>query len=394
MTVNAMNFQDASALLNELHSQALGVTSHAPVTTADFISMANTTLQAGTEPVNNAMMQVISKTIFASRPAAREFSVLEADTNAWGGIIRKESFYDSDIEETRALTFTDGSAVDQQVIKKPKVIETRFYGSDVYQDHITRFDKQYAQAFESPDQLGSFFTAALQELNNKWNQYADSLERATLANFITAKSVSDSRNIIHLLTEYNTATSQSLTETDINKADNALAFWQWAKGRVNTLGRFLKARSTLFHQNLTINGAAVNIPRTTPGNMLTMLITSQYLDQLNAVVLPNTYHNENLSYSAAYPVTYWQTITDPMKVTAKPVIMQANGSYTTNAEDVTIDKIFAVLIDKDACRVNYRKRSLKPSPYNSAGEYINTWLNVETQYTNDMTENGIVICLD
>jgi hypothetical protein len=394
MTVNAMNFEDTSTLLNSLYSQAIGETSITPTTTADFISMATTVLQAGVEPVNRALMQVVSRTIFASRPAARTFDVLDTDSDTWGGIIRKVSYYDTDITPTKALTFTDGTSVDMQTIRKPKAIETRFYGSDIYQDWVTRFDDQYSQAFTGPGQLGEFFAGVLQELNNKWNAYADSMERATIGNYMCAKKVGDSRNIIHLLTEYNAATGQTLTATDINKANNAIAFWQWVRSRFNTLARYLKQRSVLYHQNLTVDGSAINIPRITPADMMHLLITSEYLDLMNAIVLPNTYHDDPLKYEGVREVTYWQAQNNPHSISYTPVVMAADGTYAPAENTVTIDNIFAVIMDKDACRVNYKRRSLDPAPYNAAGKYQNTWLNVNTQYTNDMTENGIILCLD
>ena len=74
-----MGFEDASLLLSALYSQVAGVSAAAPTDTSSFVSMAQATLQAGYEPVMNAITQVLSKTLIAVRPYNRKFKGLEAD---------------------------------------------------------------------------------------------------------------------------------------------------------------------------------------------------------------------------------------------------------------------------------------------------------------------------
>ena len=68
-SVNEMGFNQVAATLNAIQQQVTGQTAISPINnTQDFISVANTTLKAGYDPVLNAISQMVSRTIFATRP--------------------------------------------------------------------------------------------------------------------------------------------------------------------------------------------------------------------------------------------------------------------------------------------------------------------------------------
>ena len=73
MSVNTMAFEDAAAILNNIRKQVTGETAAAPINTSQFISVANTVLQAGYDPVMGAITQMVSRTIFSIRPYNRKF---------------------------------------------------------------------------------------------------------------------------------------------------------------------------------------------------------------------------------------------------------------------------------------------------------------------------------
>ena len=147
MSVNTMAIEDVRLLLNSLHTQVTGRTSIAPTSTADFISMAQTTLAAGTDKVWSAMQVQISKTLFAVRPYSRKFGGLLSDDTRWGGIIQKVSFPDTDLSQNQAVFYpVDGTSVDHWIQKKGDVLVTRYVGSDVYQDWFTVYEQQLKDA--------------------------------------------------------------------------------------------------------------------------------------------------------------------------------------------------------------------------------------------------------
>ena len=388
--VNTLDNVDVYAILNELHSQATGTKALAPVNTGEFVSMAQTTLSMGTDIVHNTLMNTIAKTVFSARPYSMKFRGLVADSLRWGGIIRKITHADSDITEDKAYhNIVDGQRnADMFEVRKGQVLETHFYGADQYQDFFTTFEDQLYSAFESEGQLGSFIAAKSTEMDNKWTQYMEELARASLANFIGAKVALDN-GVVHLLTEYNEATGQSLTATDIYKPEYVKPFFEWVKARIDTLSRMMTERSELFQ--VKIDGYKIN--RHTPYANQKVYLSAQAMDIINATVLSEVFHDGRVEYRDAEGVNYWQNITEPNKIQVKPSVIDSTGAYSEGAE-TTVDNIFGVIFDEDAIVINAIRRSVNASPFEVRGRYWNMFLSANTRFCNDLTEKGIILLLD
>ena len=395
MSVNALGIEDVRLLLNDLHTQVTGQVGITPTSTADFISMAQATLAAGTDKVWSAMQIQLSKTLFASRPYTRKFGGLLADDIRWGGIVQKVSFADSDLTENEMVYHpVDGTSVDQWIQKKGDILVTRFTGSDVFQDWITIYDQALRDAFLSEAQLGAFYAAKMQELSNKWEQYLEELNRTALGNFIAAKvdlEASFPDGVVHLLTEYNTLTgaSPALTDHTVYQPENIRGFFQFVRARINTLSRLMTNRSVKFQAAVT----GKVIARHTPLANQKMYILSEALDQIDTMVNTNTYHNEPLAYADVEAVDYWQAIDNPDELQLTPVEIDANGAAVTGSA-VTISKLFGVIFDEDAVVTNIKDYRLESTNLNPRGLYRNTWLTSNSQYCNDLTEKGVVLLLD
>ena len=389
MSVNAMAIEDVYQLLNSLHTQATGRQSIAPTNLSEFVSMANSTLAAGTDVVYSALMNTIGKTIFSSRPYNAKFGGLEADSVRWGGIIRKITIADTDLEADKVYhDLTDGTSVDMYERKKSNVLETRYYGSDVYQDWYTIYRVQLLNAFKGPEELGSFVALQAQEMANKWEQYNENLRRMALANMIAAK-VQLNEDVIHLLTEYNAATGLSLTAQSIYQPANVKGFFEWTKARINTISRQMTARSVKFQHQIT----GKPITRHTPYRDQKHYFSADALDIIQTTVLPEAFHNEDLKYVDVEAVDFWQAIDNPNSISATPVYIDGTGQVQTGTAQV-INDIFGVMFDRDSVVVSNIDREVMNTPYNARGRYYNTFLSANSRYCNDLTEKFVVLKLD
>lgn len=388
MPVNQLQITDIYQILNSLHTQATGRSAIAPTNTSDFVSMATTTLAAGTEPVYNALMDMVGRTIFAVRPYDRKFDI-SVSNEEFGAIRRKISYADKPLPAA-SDTFApvDGTSPDQYVINKADTVEMRYYGSAVYRDSTTVFEEQLKVAFESPGQLGSFISGQMTNMSNKWEQWLEEQNRATVANFIGAKYAANN-GIIHLLTEYNTLTGQSLTAQDVYKPGNVDSFFRWVRARINTLSRMMSERSGLFQVNLT----GKNINRHTPAADQRMYISAPALDIIDAMVNTITYHDEPLAYADVKGVSYWQAINTPDQIQVTPSSINAAGTVTTESAQ-TVSNIFGAIFDRDAIASNIYMYRIANTQLNPRALYFNTWLNARLQYMNDLTEKGIILLLD
>lgn len=392
MSVNTMDINDVYQVLNDLHEQATGQKAIAPTDTASFVSMANTTLQAGTDIVFKAMMQMVGRTIFSIRPYSRKFAGLERSAEEWGAIVRKISIADTPAEQDEAFfgdVLVDGQSVDHYKIKKSNVLETHYYGSNAYKNHYTVYEDQIKAAFTSPAQLGSFLTLQTQNASDKWEQWLEELTRGLLANTIGAK-IQLNNGVIHLLTEYNTATGLSLTATTVYQPDNFAPFMRWVYARVKTIARLMSNRSNLFQVEIT----GKPIMRHTDARDLKMYMTSSAMDQMETMVMSTTFNDNYLQMADREYVDYWQNIEAPNQISVTPSWINASGAVQTAESAVTANNIFGVMFDRDAMAYNHYLDRTSVTPINSAGLYYNVFQHSRVQFMSDLTEKAVVLLLD
>lgn len=390
MSVNTMAFEDAAAILNNIRKQVTGETAVAPLTTADFISVATTVLQAGYDPVMGAITQMVSRTIFSIRPYNRKFGGIKMDKEQWGAIVRKLAIADSDWEQDSHFDLIDGQTKDHYVIKKPPVVQFNFYGSNVFERHITIFKNQLDNAFSGPSEFGRFMAMVTQNIMDMIEQNHESIARMTVGNFVGAK-VSQSNGVIHLLTEYNTETGLNppLTAATVYDPANFGDFCKWVFARIATLTSLMTERSQEFQINIT--GKPLN--RHTPYDMQKIYLYAPLMNELKARVLSGTFHPEFIDYADVEAVNFWQSIKSPMTLNVTPVYMKADGSYDTAAAQ-NITNLVGVIFDKDALGYTMIDETAAVTPLNAKGLYWNQFWHETSRWFNDQSEKGIVLLLD
>lgn len=388
MAVNTMSIEQAMTLLNSVHAQATGRSDIQATDLSSFISVAQSTLQAGYEPVLNAITQVISRTIVAVRPYDEKFKGLEYSNDRWGGILRKISFADRDALEDPTYQLVDGQSIDQQTVRKPNVLETRYVGSDVYMGQYTITTKQLDTAFSSPEEFAAFMSGLMTHFTNERTQWLENLKRSILANGIGAKNIIGAEGKVLLLTEYNQLTGNSFTKVDIMKPANYKPFMQWVYTRVSEVSRLMAERSQLFQQVITNKP----IMRHTPVEDQRVYMIANFLDSMDAQVLADTYHDNFLRYADVEAVSYWQAIKKPTEVSVTPIYVDNTGAVVTGAaQDVT--GVIGIIFDRDAMGYNIYQDTIETSPYNAKGQYYNLFHHVRVQLQSDFTEKSCIFLL-
>lgn len=388
MSVNQMNFEQSAALLNDVHEQVTGKKQIAPTTSSDFVSVATTLLQAGYDPIINAITQVIGRTIFSNRAYRGKLSGIEVDNQRFGSVTRKLSVVDKDFENSAEFSLVDGQSIDMYKVNKPEILQTNFYGSNIFQKSITIFRDQLNNAMRNAEEWGAFLSMVAQNTSDMIEQNNETMKRMTLANFIGGKMASNN-GVIHLLTEYNTATGNSFTKEDIHKPENYPAFIKWVYGRIEQLSNMMTERSQKFQINVT--GKEIN--RHTPRGDQRVYLNSQALSEITARVLADTYHDNFLTFAETEGVNYWQAIDNPFSLSVTPSVMDATGSIVT-ANAVTTNNLFGVIFDRDALGLSIFNEISATTPYNARGSYWNQWYTWTVRWYNDFTEKGIVLLLD
>lgn len=402
MPTNTMTFNQVATLLNAVQQQATGQTGIVATNTADFVSVANTVLQTGYDPVMQAINQVLTRTIFSVRPYSRKFGLVEVSESAYGNHIRKLNIADKPVRDddrykwpvaydaTQTPADGDGQSVDQQVISKPTVLQTNFYGQNVFEDSYTIFRDQLECAFTGPEQMGSFFSMVTQNMSDKLEQCRENMGRAVVANFIGGlidEAATD--RVIHLLTEYNTLTGLSLTAQTVMQPANYKAFVQWAYSRILTISDLMTERSQAMQT--VVNG--LPIMRHTPKTNQKMMIYAPASNMMTTMAVADVYHDELLRMGAYEAVNFWQSISTPDTVQVTPGRIGANGAVVIGSA-VNQANVFGVLFDEEALGYATTQQWSSPAPFNSRGGYTSIWLHETQRLFCDHSEKGVVFLLD
>lgn len=183
---NELTFNQISTLLNQIQKQATGETSIV-ANDLDFVTVGQKVLKTGYDTVLGAISQVLTRTLFSTRPYEAKFKGLVVSNQRFGNITRKLSIADREFEDDDRQNTVEGEAIDQYVVKKANVLELNYYGANVWQDSVTVYKDQLDQAFTGPNELSSFLSMVMMNMNNKMEQARENLARATVANFIAGK---------------------------------------------------------------------------------------------------------------------------------------------------------------------------------------------------------------
>ena len=392
MSVNNMTFEQSAAFLTDLYKEATGQYPAIQIAnTSDFTSVGTTLLQGGYDPIISAISQVLNKTIFYIRPYSQKFKDLNVSAEKWGSIVRKINFIDSALDANdQRLTLTDGSSIDPYVVKKPKVVQTNFYGATEYQDHVTIFKDQLDSALKDAAQFGSFMAGIMQNIADKHAQIKEAEARALLNNFITTKYSVDTNNAINVFQKYYDETGVTLTWADMLDVTNYTAFTRWLGGFIATLIDGMAERSLDYHMNIT----GKEIMRHTENRFLKKYYSANIFNHINASAAAGLYNEERVTklLDGAEKVTYWQNKEVPYSVQGKPAYLNTTtGAVDVAGSSVLVENIIGVLFDEEACGMTTLSTWTAPTNFNPAGGYYNVYWHFTQKTWNDFTENFVLL---
>ena len=403
MSVNTLTFEQCSTVLNSLVQQATGRASVIS-TEADFISVAQTALSLGKDVIMNTLSNVLAKTIFAVRPYSASMKGLEKSLPQWGAYMRKFNIVASDWKDDDGYKYPvtydatetsnplgNGLSVDPWIINKREFIQTNFLGQSVFEDHYTIFEDQLETAFRNSEEFGQFISMITTDMSNKIELAKENLSRGLVSNFIGGLlAENNSARVVHLLTEYNTATGGSYTATSIMLPANFAPFMKWVYARIAGIASLFKEMSVRYQT--TLNSKPV--PRHTPYNKQKMYMLGQDRYQIDARVLADTFHDNYLKYADVETINFWQGIETPDKIIVTPTYTNTSGVVTTAGSAITQTGIFALLFDEDAMGWSMVHERVLPTPVNPRGLYRNMWYHMRLRCFSDNTEKGVVFLLD
>lgn len=390
MAANELTFNQLSVILNSIVKQATGQQALAAIDAANFATVGTTLLKSGYDPVLNAISQVLSKTIFSVRPYYGKLQGLQVSNVRYGNHVRKLTAGDSDWEDDERVNLVDGESVDQYKVKKPPVLQTNYYGQNVYSRHVTIFRDQLDVAFSSAEEFGRFISMIMTNAADQIEQAHENTRRTALLNLLMGTVQRGGSTTVKLLTNYNTRTGQKLTYNDLFKPENFEGFIKFAFAQINTISDMLTERSVVYHGNVT----GKEVMRHTPKRNQRLYIYAPLMNDVQTSVLSSVFNKEELNIPEYERLNFWQSITSPGNINFKANYMDTSGAIVQPEAAVSKNNMFAILMDEEAAGVTFVNEWSASSPFNASGGYSNMFWHFTDRYWNDFTENCVVFTLE
>lgn len=397
MAANDLSFNQVATILTSIANQATGVDHLTPTDTASFITLAQTTLKAGYDPILNALSCVLSDTIFSIRPYRAKFSIVTRDKTTYGLHSRKINYIDKPISNDDAYdpsVLVDGSSVDHYTINKPQVIQTNFYGENTFKDYITIFDDQLDVAFTGVEQFREFISGVIQAIDDKITQIFEATNRMTVVNMIGGTLAQNGANVIHLITEYMADTGNTtITQSNYKSEAEFPYFAKWVVSRIEQISNMMTERSSQFHTNFT----GATIMRHTPKEFQRGLFLSEMLTFMRTNMLADAFNEGDLQLVPHEFVNFWQSIENPSHISVRPSWVDSTGAVTeldVGDPDIEENYLFGVLFDVEALGHTIFNERMDVTPHNASGLYQNYYWHYLSRWWNDYSENFVCFVLD
>lgn len=338
-----------------------------------LVALGDTVLSSSTntESFLNTLVNRIGRTIFSYREYRNSFKDMAIDDMQYGAIVQKIKMEMPDASEDDAYKLNDGESVDMYKISKPKAKQSLFTKITPYKFFITIAEDQLQDAFTSESGITSLVGMIFGKVRNRIEMTLEQLAIACMNNMVA--EVSGSAREIHLVTEFNAETGQSITaDTCLNNDE----FLRFCIERIKTISMFMTKPLKLYNDG--------SITTFTPFENQRLFVLTKLQKKLETVVQYAAFHKEYVSLQKFKEIPFLQSPTTPLKIDVKKA---------SNGTQVTLDNIVACVCDDESFGVYQKKFTARTTPLNASGLYYNVFYHLRELYFNDLSENFVIFTL-
>lgn len=377
---NNMKVTQLKEIVNSATSEVLGKSDVVNDDLTNLVDVGNEIFD--TDNVDNYVKKLIDRigqVIFVNRLYAGGVPSVLMDSWEYGSVVEKISADMPEADENDSWNLQNGQTYSQDTFYQPKV-SAKFFNSKVTFDVKLSFTtQQVKESFSNVNELNGFISMLETGVKNSMTVKLDGLIMRTINN-MTGQILNSANGLqkVNLLTEYNTASGQTLTA---NKALMDKDFLKFASLTIKKYQARITKMSTLFN-------AGGKARFTTTDNLHTVLL-SDFADSAEVYLLSDTYHNDTVSLPNHETVPYWQgsgksyAFNDISKIDVKI----DTGNKTPKA--VTQTGILGVMFDTNALGVSNLNQRTTTS-YNARAEFYTNYYKMDAGYFNDLNENFVV----
>lgn len=399
------NIDQTSAVIRKVIAQATGREDLAGLDTKQLLTIGEQYKQAATrqgmaDPVLGTISQMVTKTVFSSRPYKRKFAALKMPATRWGNVVRKLKILDkeTDVKDNQDYDTADDGSTDMYKRDNTKTLQLNFVGQKTHEIVKTIYAVQYDTCFNSEEEFARFIAMVMTYVANKVEKIHEETARAAVSALIAgrvAEHTADktTTNVVYLISEYNKETGLKLDATTVYQPDNFKPFMEWAYAYISDVSDLMTEYSDEYQTQL----ADGQLNQHTPQREQVAYFYTHLINQCSTRVLTNQFNKQLMQLPGFEKVNFWQSIKpgkrDQISVT-NAVYLGKDGAKKTSSGPVTVSKVFGILADRDALGYSPVNQKTNTTPYNAAGDYYNIYWKFWERSFIDFTEKSVVFLLD
>ena len=365
-----MNTTQIYQLVNAVNEQAFGSQAIAVNDLQGLISLGNTVLSSSvnTEAFLNTLAQRIGQTIVRYRSYANKLKDMTLTDFEFGAILQKLYVHMPDAEADPMYNLTDGQAIDHYTVKKPVVNQKLFVTRTPYMFMVTIQRQTLKEAFLSEAGMGALISAIYGQVRNKIEATLENLGRMTIA-----AGVAESSNEIKLITEYNTASGQSVTAATALTNEGFLRY---------TIRRIKETMDDFTDMSVLHNDGSIET--FTPYEDQRIRIISKLERALETTVEWAAFNEQYVKLTGYTKLNFWQSEQTPYAISVE---------RPSDGDTVSIDNLVAVIHDRDALGIYQEYEEILTTPLNAKGNYFNQFWHRKDARLVDTSENLVYFTL-
>ena len=382
-----MNVKQIYNFVNTITGEILGETG---IVNEDLSNITDVgTRIFGATSVDNyvrTLVDQIAKIVFVNRPYSGKAPSVFMDAWEYGAIVEKISAEIPEASENESWELTDGASYPQDTFYKPVVSAKFFNNKTTFEVDMSFTEMQVKSAFRSAYELNSFISMITNAIEKSFTIKIDGLIMRTINSMIGETLHADTTGLmaVNLLTMYNT--HFGLTGADALSADDAITEPEFIRYASMIMALYIDRMSRInVHFNIEHN------PRFTSGDLLHIVMLSDFKAAANSYLQSDTFHNEFTALPNAETVPYWQgtgTNYGFSSISSINVKLASDNSVT-----VAQDGILAVMFDRDCLGVTNLERRVT-TYYNAKAEFYNNFYKMDMGSFADMGEQFVVFYID
>jgi len=388
-----MKFEQVYDITNEMAQEMLGEEALVKEDLSNIASIGDSFLSvAGVDNYCKALNDKIGRMVFVNRLYEGRLPSVLRDSWDFGSILEKVSFNTLPVAtENESWSLEDNTSYDPTIFHKPSIQVQCWNDAITFEIELSITERQVRSAFNSPEQLGSFYSMIETGIQNAMTVRKDSLVMRTMNAMVAETFYAEDAagnagtnktgvKAVNLLKLWNDAHSGS----EIYSVSAALKNKEFIRFAVATMLDYMDSMgvySTLYN----VQGKE----RFTPKSRLGIAMHTLLKTHADVYLQSDTFNDEYTRLPQAETLPFWQgtgtgrTDADRTKVYATSV----------SGHDVTVNGLLAVLYDKDACAVCCENPRVTTF-YNPKAEFLNEYHKWDARYLVDTAENCVIFYCD